>query len=366
MLRNKYLARNRGVDTTFHSVILAGVHDIKTIKLKLHPGEEEKLNSPWNIATDLNVDLSFNSEQIVTLLDDFLTEHSSIQIPKKEISEKIYYYTSGYPFLVSLMCKTIYEKIISEREDQNWHLKDVQTAFEMIVYGGYTTTLFDSIAKNVQNDEKLNKFIHELVINNAKIDFITNDKIIMYANAHAIIRDKQGKCIIHNRIFSQRLYDLLLVRMKIEGHFKDIPLHNKYYVGNDIDIPYILRRFQQFMREEYSEKDTKFLEREGRLLFLSYLKPIINGSGYVFKEPVVGDDRRMDLVITHNKKRYIIELKIWRGDAYHQEGLEQLSDYMDIYSLKESYLLIFNFNKKKEYKEKEIEFKDKNIFTVWT
>ena len=35
MLRNKYLARERGMDCTFHSVILAGVYNIKNIKLKM-------------------------------------------------------------------------------------------------------------------------------------------------------------------------------------------------------------------------------------------------------------------------------------------------------------------------------------------
>ena len=74
----------------------------------------------------------------------------------------------------------------------------------------------------------------------------------------------------------------------------------------------------------------------------------------------------MDLVITYNDKRYVIELKIWHGDKYHQKGLQQLSDYLDIYSLKKGFLLIFNFNKNKQFKEEIIKFKDKEIYTVWT
>ena len=52
MLRNKYLNRNEGLGNTFHSVVLAGVYDIKNLKLKLRPNEEKKYNSPWNIAAD--------------------------------------------------------------------------------------------------------------------------------------------------------------------------------------------------------------------------------------------------------------------------------------------------------------------------
>ena len=34
MLRNKYLDAQEGQDNTFHSIILAGLHDVKTLKLK--------------------------------------------------------------------------------------------------------------------------------------------------------------------------------------------------------------------------------------------------------------------------------------------------------------------------------------------
>jgi hypothetical protein len=63
------------------------------------------------------------------------------------------------------------------------------------------------------------------------------------------------------------------------------------------------------MKEHYSHKDETFLEREGRLLFLSYLRPIINGKGFDFKKPNVADERRMDIVITYRHTRDVIELK---------------------------------------------------------
>ena len=87
--------------------------------------------------------------------------------------------------------------------------------------------------------------------------------------------------------------------------------------------------------------------------------------GVDFKEPTVADERRMDIVITCQDKRYVIELKRWHGEKYHQRGLQQLSDYLDIYSLKKGYLLIYDFNKGKSYKEEQIQFQDKEIFAVW-
>ncbi|MCP4399223.1 MAG: AAA family ATPase, partial [bacterium] len=53
------------------------------------------------------------------------------------------------------------------------------------------------------------------------------------------------------------------------------------------------------------------------------------------------------------------------GPKAHQAGLKQLSDYLDMYSLKQGHLLIYDFNKNKEYKAEHISFRDKTIFAVW-
>jgi len=180
---------------------------------------------------------------------------------------------------------------------------------------------------------------------------------------YGILDTKQVWCKIHNRIFEQRIYNMMLsktlrkntVSIGLEGYSND----------NKLNVNHILQRFQQFMKENYSTRDEKFIEREGRLLFLSFLKPIINGKGYEFKEPVVGEERRMDIVVVYENIRYVIELKVWYGEQSHQKGLQQLSDYLDLYSLKSGFLLIFNFNKNKEYRHETIQFADKEIFAVW-
>ena len=107
LLRSKYLLRSEGQDYTFHSVILASVHDVTS------PDEEHKYNSPWNIATDFNVDMSFSKDEIMTMLDDY-TENKKVKLDKEYFAERLYFYTSGYPFLVSKLCKIIDENIMDE------------------------------------------------------------------------------------------------------------------------------------------------------------------------------------------------------------------------------------------------------------
>ncbi len=366
MLRSKYLQRGKGQDYTFQSVILVGVHDIKTIKAGIRPDDERKYNSPWNIAADFEVDLSFAPCEIETMLQDYSRE-KDIQPDIPAIAEKLHYYTSGYPYLVSKLCKFIDEKIVHKQKDRNWSVSDVETAFRMIVNEGYATTLFDSLGKNLENDPELYDLIFRIVINGNTLSFNIIDPAINMGHLYGIIvQSEEGHCCIHNRIFEQRIYGYMMSRVlrKKQNQVNSCG-GPELYTDDGLDIKLILQRFQAFMKEHYSNRDETFLEREGRLLFLSYLRPIINGRGFEFKEPNVADERRMDIVITCRNMRYVLELKIWRGQEYHRKGLKQLSDYLDTYSLKHGWLLIYDFNKNKKYKQEQIVFEDKQIFAVW-
>lgn len=50
---------------------------------------------------------------------------------------------------------------------------------------------------------------------------------------------------------------------------------------------------------------------------------------------------------------------------YYEQGVNQLVDYLEINSLDKGYLVVFNFNKDKEYKEEKIPVDKKEIFTVF-
>ncbi len=365
MLRQKYLLRNGGQDYTFQSVILAGVHDVKTLKLKIRSDTEEKLNSPWNIAVDFTVDLSFNPDEIGTMLRDY-QQDKQIELDILSIAEKLYYYTSGYPYLVSKLCKFIDEFIVPERENKNWAAADVDAAFRLITKESYTTTLFDSMTKNLENDPDLYNLVFQLVLGDKLMTFTIADPVIYRGHLYGILTEQDERCVVHNRIYEQRIYAYMLSKQSRTQEHEVYDLTTADVVRDGrLNIPVILLRFQAFMKEHYSQRDEKFLEREGRLLFLAFLKPIINGKGFEFKEPNVAEERRMDVVVTYGNQRYVIELKRWSGDKAHQAGLRQLSDYLDMYSLKEGYVLIYDFNKNKSYKQDQIAFRDKQIFAVW-
>ena len=127
-------------------------------------------------------------------------------------------------------------------------------------------------------------------------------------------------------------------------------------------MPLIINRFKDLMSKK--QKKEEFLEREGRFLFICFLKPIINGTGFYYSEPETDDESRMDLVVTYNRKEYIIELKIWHGTEYEISGREQLSEYLAARGLDSGFLVTFSFLKNKVVQEKPewIKYDGKRIY----
>lgn len=363
MLRNKYLLREMEKDFTFKSVILSGLYDVKSLKLKLRKEEETKYNSPWNIAVDFEVDMSFSSKEISTMLNEYCKENA-IDMDIKAISEEIYFFTGGYPYLVSRLCQIIDEKI-KKGVKETWTRKDVQKAVKII--NEEVNTLFESIVKNLENNNELYELTKKILIDGEQIIFNPLNPIINIGATYGILKKGEDGLEISNKIFQDIIYSYMI--SKIITSANNMSLYNiksKFINENgELNIENILKRFQQFMKEQYSSKDAEFIEHHGRLLFLAFIKPIINGTGFDFKEVQISEEKRLDLVITYNNFRYIIEMKIWRGPKYHEDGINQLCNYLDIHGLDSGYLLIFNFNKNKEFKEEKLKINSKNIIAVY-
>lgn len=360
MLRELYLMRDKqGMDFTFHSVVLAGVYDIKNLKLKLRPDAEKKYNSPWNIASDFNVDMTFHPEEIAQMLNDYVNE-THTNMDTKAMGEEIYKYTSGYPYLVSAICK-----LIDERLDRDWTAEGVQKAVKIIAKGE-NVTLLDDLSKNLENIPELRDFLYSMVVNGQEYTYTMVDPMVKLANMFSYIKENQrGKTMVHNLIFEEALFVYFGNKTMREQGTKISPYVLNYVQNGRLNMEHVVERFADLMHEEYRESTIPFLEKEGRLLFLTFLKPIINGIGFYYVEPQTRDNRRMDLVVTYDRQEFIVELKIWRGEKYEQTGREQLSEYLATRKMNEGYLVTFDFSKNKQHTNPQwIEHDGKRIFEV--
>ncbi len=369
MLRNKYLDKRK--EKTFHSIVLAGLHDVKTLKLKLRPNEEHKYNSPWNIAADFLVNMNLFPNEIKPMLEDYMGE-KGVKMDTQLIADDLFFYTSGYPYLVSKMCKIIDEQILPTKTVQEWTKDDVFKAFQMLLQEPNNTN-FDNLFKTLRNDTALYEVVYSMLMMGETLPFSFDDYTVSLGVLHGILaQSEKGTVMIHNRIYRERIANMMISEWAIREATrpgKRLELHSfrdPYMLpNNQLNLEKALLRFQAFMREQYSRHDRDFLERHGRLVFLSFLKPIINGSGYDFKESQISEERRLDVTITFYEHKYVVELKIWCGKAAHEEGLNQLADYLDRLDLEEGYLLVFDHAEVKKWDSGWLVHKGKKIFVVW-
>ena len=365
ILRDKFLEQASGGDVTFHSVILTGVHDIKTLKLKLRADEEQKYNSPWNIATDFKVEMSLLPHEIEPMLEEYAAD-KTITLDAKILAEKLFYYTSGYPFLVSKLCQMYDETIFPAQKEKAFSLENLEFLAKELVKESNTN--FDSLTKNLENNPDLYSLVHQISINATTFSFNSQNPLIGLGLTYGIFKNDTNQPLqIHNRIYSEVISSYMISKTETASNGNLMQVVDPYLLPNRaLNMEKLLRRFQLFMRESYSPKDRNFIEKEGRLLFLAFFRPILNGKGYTFIEPQISEEKRLDVAVTFYDHKYVIELKIWRGEAAHNSGLAQLVDYLDRQGLEEGFLIIFDHRKiKKEWRQEWIDLADKRVFAVW-
>ena len=361
MLRGYYL--NQDYSSTFRSVILAGVYDIKNLKLKLRPEEKHQYNSPWNIAADFDINMSLSASKIAAMLDEYETDLGT-GMDTETVAEEIYQYTSGYPYLVSAICKILDEKLPeSEKflDNSPWTREGIGEAVKIILRS--RLPLFDSMVKQLDIFVDLRGMIQSILYQGEKIVFNPDRKSISIGIMFGFLREKNGQIEIANRIFEMRLLNMLLSdeSVKSEMFFYGQNNMNQFITGGKLNMDLVLEKFVTYFTDIYGHNDERFVEAHGRKFFLLYLKPIINGAGNYYIEAQTRDSKRTDVIIDYLGQQFIVELKIWHGNEYHERGEEQLREYLDYYHLEKGYLLSFNFNKKKKPGMREVRIDGKTI-----
>ena len=356
MLRSKFLKRS--TRPTFQSVILAGVYDIKNLKHRIREDHEHQMNSPWNIAADFSVDMSFTRDDIASMLDEYEKDYKCTMEVKK-IAELIYEYTSGYPYLVSKICK-----LIDERCDQNWTKQGVLEAIKILLKE--TNTLFDDLRKKITDYKELKNMLYSILFQGESYPYNPDNFVIDIGTMFGFIKENDGQVVISNRIFETRLYNLFLSEELTSSVIYQTGERDKNQFVKDgiLNMELVLEKFMIHFHDIYGKNTEKFVEENGRRVFLLYLKPIINGTGNYYIEAQTRDQSRTDVIVDYLGKQYVIELKIWRGNEYNKRGEKQLAEYLEYYHLEKGYLLSFNFNKNKKIGLKEVEVDNKKIIEV--
>jgi len=166
-------------------------------------------------------------------------------------------------------------------------------------------------------------------------------------------------------VITDYLTSTIIQNSQDNGISKDVVKSSFMTVTGKLNIEKVLLKFQEVIKEKYSKSDVlksdEFMEKDLRLLFLVFLKPIINGIGFSFKEVETSEEKRLDIVILFADEKFIVELKVWRGNEYHQQGITRLKDYMRRESAQKSYMLIMDKTRHKEFTVNT----EEDIMMVW-
>ena len=365
-LRADYLEREDDPEEkTFWSVILAGVTDVKHLRSRLRQEDAHKVNSPWNIAADFDIDMSLSENGIKGMLEDYELDHHT-GMDTGAIAESIREYTNGYPYLVSRICQLIDVKMVPEKFEtlsEAWTLYGVDEAVKRILQED--NSFFESAMGKLINYPDLKEQLRNILMRGEMIAYLPDDEEQKQLRMYGFIRNHHNTVAVSNRIFEMRLYNYFIGESRKNNDLKQLAAANKsVFVEEDgwLDVRTIMERFILEHNRIHGEDSEKFLEEEGRERFLTYLSPIINGTGTYSIEEQTRDHSRMDVVIHYLGRRYILELKIWHGERYNEKGEQQILRYLDYWKLETGYMLSFNFNKNKETGVRPVRIGDRLLY----
>lgn len=247
-LRGYYINRNRFA--TFQSVILAGVCDIKNLKRKMRPEDEHKDNSPWNIAADFDIDMSFSSMQIKNMLEDYEADHGT-GMNTEAIAQEIYDYTEGYPYLVSRLCQILEKQYRKESRKDAWTHAGVLDAVRSLV--AESNSLFDDMAKKIKDYPELRNMLYDILFCGRSIPYNLGTELVSVGTMFGFLKDDAGQVAISNRIFEIWFYNLFIAEEAIESKTYDAGQKgkNQFIREGGLDIELILKKFVQHFTEVY-------------------------------------------------------------------------------------------------------------------
>ena len=209
-------------------------------------------------------DLSFTAEDIAGMLKEYeMDHHTGMDVPV--ISGAIYDYTSGYPVLVSDICKHIDENLAGTPGFPNqtaaWTPEGVAEAAKRIEHE--SQPLFEDMVKQLKDYPQLKDIIRRILFEGESIAFNAYNDVLNLAKMFDYIKSVNGRVADANRIFEVVLYDYFLSEEET-GNItkKDAELNkSQFIVDGKLDMEALLRKFAEHYAYVYADNDQKFVEK---------------------------------------------------------------------------------------------------------
>lgn len=217
---------------------------------------------------------------------------------------------SGYPYLVSRLCRLIDEK---GKTGDVWNREGFLEAVRTMM--GENNALFESLIGKLSDYPELERMLKDLLFSGKPITYNPTNQMIGMAETFGFVKNADGKVIPANRIFDTLLYNhfLSMEELRSSEIYKASLLDkNAFICDGHLDMKRVLEKFVRHFHELYGDRKEEFLEEEGRRYFLLYLRPIINGTGNYYVESRTRSFGRTDIIVDCRGEQFIVETKIWK------------------------------------------------------
>ena len=266
---------------------------------------------------------------------------------EKPVIEKIFEQTDGQPWLVNSIAREITQKILGNDYTKHITIELVEQAIQNIVVR--RDTHIDSLLDKLK-EPRVKRIIEPIILGKTnEIDILDDDT--QYCLDLGLIKDTNRVLQPANKVYGEVIIRTLSYNTQYQL-YSQIP---NQWIDNrgNINITGLLKGFQQFWRENSDIWIQKYDYKEAapHLILQAFLQRIINGGGIILREYAAGRER-MDLCVVYQNNKYPIELKIMYSKSVIQEGLVQLSNYMDTLGEKTGWLVIFYRSNKRSWDKK--------------
>ncbi len=327
-----------------HSVGIVGVKSIAQLNY-------DRSISPFNIQDEFHLP-NFTLEQMQKLLGQYTDEIGQVFIP--EVIKSIHKQTAGQPVLVNRFAQILTEELDIPKTEPII-MAHFSKAHAQLLHDRNTN--IEHLTTNIRKNPRFENVLMRIMERDEGVDFNMDDDIISELATYGVIKKaSDGMCEILNPIYLYRI--MRTFKPTVNG------LENQYLPGGgdegffnylkptgQIDMEALLNNFRDFIARAgfkiLQVPDTP-QESVGRHLLLAYLDQFVKIVGGFMHIEVQTGRGRMDIIITHNQQKYIVETKIWRGDSRYQTGKKQLAVYLNTEGVKEGYYIVFDHREQPE------------------
>ena len=340
-LRQIYLS---GKDRCPYSVGIVGVKNITQLNY-------DRSISPFNIQDEFRLP-NFSLNQVQELFSQYTEEVGQSLDP--EVISSIYKQTAGQPVLVNRVAQILTEEMdirktepITMEHFSEAHLKLLRER----------NTNIDHLITNIRRDRRFEKLLMKIASYDDGVEFNLDSDIISELAIYGVIAEgTDGRCEIVNPIYQYRIiraFKPIFNGLELDylpDETKD-GFNDYLTVDGHIQMNAVMDNFRDFIaRAGYRILQVPETPQEyiGQHLLFAYLSQFVNIIGGMMYLEVPTGRGRVDLLILHNSRKYIVETKIWGGGNRYQAGKSQLAAYIKSEKAVAGYYVVFDHRQEPE------------------